>query len=113
MLRGTKMKPRPRPWMTPLSTSIEFGDVEAEAGSSARASSAVSSRPARISRRVSTFPIIRPTSIIEIIVPTPRGASTRAGGDDRIAYQMLQEGRQQRHGRQQDDADHEDEARGR
>ena len=38
--------------------------------------SAVSDSPARISSRASTLPISRPTMTIEIIVPTPRGAST-------------------------------------
>ena len=51
----------------------------------------------------------RPTTIIEIIVPTPRGASTRPVGDHRIAHQVLQHRRQQRQAGEQDDADDEDE----
>ena len=38
--------------------------------------SAVRPSPVRIRSRASTLPTSRPTTSIEIIVPTPRGAST-------------------------------------
>ena len=75
MESGTKTRPRPSPCTTP-ETTIGRASIWIEKPVICQSEKAVSDRPARISSRASTLPTSRPTTIIEIIVPTPRGAST-------------------------------------
>ena len=70
---GTKIRPRPRPWTTPL--TITGRDGWSSAKPVIICSDTAHQRDAEpTSSAQSTLPISRPASSIEISVPTPRGA---------------------------------------
>ena len=108
VLSGTKMKPRPRPWTKPAADDRPGADVgrearhlperergQAEAGEDQQARVDPADQAADQEHRDHGAEAARRQEV--------------AGGQHRIAHQVLQERRQQRQRREQDDADHEDE----
>ena len=75
MVNGTKTRPVPMPWMKPETiTSRSF--IPSVKPDMMCSENAAMEKPTKISRRASTDLISRPTTIIEISVPMPRGAVT-------------------------------------
>ena len=66
------------PWITPGQTISRLAIVGREAGHLPERECGERRARSTISSAASTLPIRRPTTIIEIIVPTPRGASDDA-----------------------------------
>ena len=106
---GTNMKPSPKPCRMPVRTSVhcETSGVKPVISHS---TAAVSSRPtASSSARIDAVDDAADDHHGDHGADAAR-RQHQAGGDHRIAHQVLQVGRDQRQRRQQDDADHEDEA---
>ena len=91
--------------MTPLTMIGPRSIARREAGHLVQRQ-AISAMPARISSRASTLPTSRPTTIIEISVPTPRGAVSKPDCEHRIAEQALEHRRQQGEAGEQHHAHH-------
>ena len=70
---GTKIRPRPRPWTTPLMITGRDGWSSAKPVI-IHSDTPISATPMPTSSRASILPVSRPASSIEISVPTPRGA---------------------------------------
>ena len=76
VFNGTKVQPSPKPCSNPDKMTGAI-PICSENPVICHSDTAVSPSPIRISSRVSTLPIIRPTTNIAAIVPKPRVAVTR------------------------------------
>ena len=107
-LSGTKMKPRPSPWTMPVRMIAHWLTSVVKSAIS-QSENAVSARPPKIEQaRIDAADQPADHDHGDHRADAAR-RQHQAGGDHRIAHQVLQERRQQRQRRQQDDADDEDE----
>ena len=75
-LSGTKISPKPSPWMKPVRTTAHWSMSGVKRAHLPEREPRSAARPAPISSRLSILPTSRPARNIISMVPMPRGAST-------------------------------------